>query len=322
MSSAKLSKAVSGTLSRFVRWLGLAFTANLGLKGLSLLFALGLVAYQRSQQDVQQVTVPVSIVLRLPSETARRELKTSMPANVYIAVRGESRAIDAMKNGVPPVELDLRDGKVDKVDFRADMFAIPNNVEITNLPETIQLEWEDVIAREVPIQATIAGKVAEGYETTDVSVEPKSIVITGPRTDVSTVQFARLMAFDISGQTDGEYRQQIGLEPAPTRVKYATTDPVSVTVRIRRRLVHENFPNLSVEIVGISGARAKPSLVDVTVHGPPEVVAGLRKALLVPQVDLRAVTAGKPHGSALVPVKVELAKAEAEVQPPSVVVTW
>jgi hypothetical protein len=105
-------------------------------------------------------------------------------------------------------------------------------------------------------------------------------------------------------------------------VKYATTDPVSVTVRIRRRLVHENFPNLSVEIVGISGARAKPSLVDVTVHGPPEVVAGLRKALLVPQVDLRAVTAGKPHGSALVPVKVELAKAEAEVQPPSVVVTW
>jgi hypothetical protein len=164
--------------------------------------------------------------------------------------------------------------------------------------------------------------VADGYEIADVTVEPKSIVISGPRTDVATVQFARLMAFDISGKTDGELRQQIGFEPAPTRVKYTSTNPAALTVRVRRRLVHESFQNLPVEIVGVPNARAKPSLVDVTVHGPPEVVAGLRKALLVPQVDLHAIIAGKPHGSALLPVKVELSKAEAEAQPPSVVVTW
>ena len=56
---------VADVLSFFGTWLRLALTENLGLKALSLAFALGLFFYQKGQQDQQQRTVPVGVVMRL-----------------------------------------------------------------------------------------------------------------------------------------------------------------------------------------------------------------------------------------------------------------
>jgi len=301
-----------------------ALTTNLGLKGLSLLFALSLVLYHRAQQDEQQRTIPVGVVLRLPEENARRELMTPIPAAVHITVRGAARTIDSMlQGGMPPVELDLRDGNIQRVSFESGMFTLPHGVELKVIdPAALDLEWEDVITREIPIQSPITGNVAEGYEKGEVVVDPKTVGVKGPRSLIEVMQFARLAAFDVSGKTDGLYRHPIALDPPPARVQFIGGGSATVTVEIRRRTVHEKFPNLRVEVVGGTRVLVKPSSVDVTVRGPPEVIAGLRTALVVPRVDISAATAGKPHGSAVVPLTVDLAKAEAEIQPPSVLVTW
>ena len=59
-------------------WFREAFTANLGLKLLAMTFALGLFAYQRGQEDQQQRTIPVGVVMRLPPDSAKRELKLAL----------------------------------------------------------------------------------------------------------------------------------------------------------------------------------------------------------------------------------------------------
>ena len=52
-----------------VTWLREAFTDNVGLKALSLTFALGLFTYLHGQQDQQQRAVAVNVVLRLPPDS-------------------------------------------------------------------------------------------------------------------------------------------------------------------------------------------------------------------------------------------------------------
>jgi hypothetical protein len=82
---------------------------------------------------------------------------------------------------------------------------------------------------------------------------------------------------------------------------------------------------LSVEVIGPPGARATPRHVDVTVLGPPEVVSGLRSEQVVPRVDLSSAgidVKQERHGSTTLKVRVELANAEAQAQPPTVAVNW
>ncbi|HTM44246.1 MAG TPA: YbbR-like domain-containing protein [Polyangiaceae bacterium] len=313
----------SFSLEGLLAWGRAAFTQNLGLKGLSLVFALGLVAYHRVQQDEQQRTIPVGVVLRLPDDSAKRALMTTVPANVHVTVRGAEHELDAMlQAGVPPVELDLRSGYVARVNLEPGMFTLPHGVELKVIdPVALDLEWEDVITREIPIQSPITGNIADGYEKGEVLVEPKTIGVQGPRSLVEVMQFARLAAFDVSGKTNGLYRHPIALDPPPAGVRYVGESNATVAVEIRRRTMHEKFQNLQVEILG-GRAMVKPSTVDVTVRAPQEVIAGLRSALVVPRVDIAAAVQGSAHGSAVLPVVVDLANADAEIQPPTVLVSW
>jgi hypothetical protein len=139
-----------------------AFTENIGLKFLSLIFSLGLFAFLHAQEERQQRTVPVSVILRLPPESAERELMTPIPASVYVTLRGSTRSIDGlMQTGIAPVEVDLHEGTQNVLLFEPKMFSIPHGLEITIIdPPSIPLEWQNVITRRVSVQASITGKPA------------------------------------------------------------------------------------------------------------------------------------------------------------------
>jgi hypothetical protein len=71
--------------------------------------------------------------------------------------------------------------------------------------------------------------------------------------------------------------------------------------------------------------KTEPAGVDVTVTGTPEVINGLRDEMVVPRVDIGAAPQelrDQHHGSTVLPVHVDLARVEIEIQPPSVTVIW
>jgi hypothetical protein len=121
--------------------------------------------------------------------------------------------------------------------------------------------------------------------------------------------------------SEGDYRRLLALDPPPERTNYVGTSSAAVSVQIRRRVVSQVFSEVPVEVVGLPGARAIPAAVVVTVVGPPDVVRGVTRELLVAQATVLEVDP-KRHGSAMVDVKVELSRANAEIQPPRVKVTW
>ena len=308
-------------------WLRAALTQNLGLKALSLAFALGLFVYQKGQQDQQQRTVPVGVVMRLPTENAKRELMTPIPASIHVTLKGSTRAIDQLlQAGVAPVEIDLRDGQRGSVVFETRMFTLPPDIEITIIdPPSIDLEWQDVVTRQIPLQASITGKPADGYILKgEPEVDPKEMTVRGPVGLVEVIQYVRLAAFDVSGLTEGTYRRPIAIDAPPNRVSYIGPRSATVTATIARRVSEARFPKRSIEVVGVPNAVVTPRQVDVSVIGPPEVVRALRAEQVVPRIALTKIEGIdlKTHGSISVKVVVEVAEAEAEVQPPTVTVKW
>jgi len=184
-----------------------------------------------------------------------------------------------------------------------------------------------VIARQIPIQASVAGQPAEGYVVKgEPEVEPKQITARGPASLVEVLQFARVAAFDVSGLSEGVHRRRLALDPAPTRVRYLGPPAATVSVAVARRVTEASFPARPVEVVGPSIIGVSPRAVDVTVTGPPEVVQALRAEQVVPRANLMKAPGidlkDLRHGSAELTVTVELAGAEARVQPPSVTVKW
>jgi YbbR domain-containing protein len=315
-------------IANLLGWIRDAFTKNVGLKALSLAFAVGLFVYLHGQEDTQDRTIPVGLVMRMPQEGANRELMTQIRPSVHVTVRGSARGMDNLvQAGVPPVELDLRDGRTKTVMFERSMFSLPPGIEIRIIdPPSIDLEWQDVVTREIPVQASITGKPAEGFVVKgEPEVDPRQVTARGPISLVEVVQFARLAAFDVSGLTEGTYRRRLAIDPPPNRITYLVARSADAIVTIARRVTEAKFNGLPVEVVGIPRATTNPRTVNVTVVGPPEVVHALRAEQIVPRADLSALqldAEARRHGSTTVKLTVDVAHAEAEIQPPSVTVRW
>lgn len=314
---------------RILLFLKEAFTENVGLKAISLAFAIGLFAFLYGEQDEQLRTIPVSIVMRPPAENSNRELMSQIPASVHVTLRGPARAIDRLiQTGVPPIELDLRSGQKEQIVFDQSMFQIPAATTVTVIdPPSIDLEWEDVISRPIPVQASITGQPAQGYTVKGVpEVDPPEITLRGPRSVVEVIQFARLAPFDVSGLSEGVHRRRVAIDSPPSRTRFLSAASATVAVTVVRRLMEARFENRPVEVVGVPGAVSTPRTVDVVVFGTPEVVRALRADQVVPRADLTSVSGldlkTARRGSTAVKVSVELTHAEAEIQPPSVNVKW
>jgi len=304
-----------------------AFTQNLGLKLLSLIFAFGLFAFLHAQEERQQRTVPVNLILRLPPESAERELMTPIPASIYVTLRGSTRAIDGlMQTGIAPVEVDLHTGIRDTLVFDPKAFSVPHGLEITIIdPPSIPLEWQNVITRKVTVQASVTGKPAEGYVVKgEPTVDPNQVTVRGPEELVEVMQFVRLASFDVTGLTDGTYRRRIALDTPPSRVHILGAHAATMAITIARRVSESRFANRPVEVIGIVGAYTVPRTVDVSVIGPPEVVHALRSDQVIARVDVSQIQSAKSekHGSIAMKVTVDLAQAEVETQPPTVTVRW
>jgi hypothetical protein len=316
-----------GFLSGLLAFLRDSFTENIGLKALAMCFALGLFAFVHGQEEEQQRTVPVALVMRLPQGSAQRELMTPIPASIHVTLQGSARAIDALiQDGIPPVEIDLRDGRRESVVFDESMFTLPPETKVTIIdPSSIELDWEDVATRQIPIQAAITGQPADGYVVKgEPEVEPKTITASGPISAIEVMQFARLQAFDVSGLSEGVHRRRLGIDAPPVRVRYLGPQAANVSVTVARRVSEVRFENRPVEVVGMPGGIATPRTVDVVVAGPPEIVRALRPEQIVPIADLTKVEGLDltKHGSSSVKVTLSLSHAEAELQPPTVSVKW
>ena len=292
---------------------------NLNLKLLSLAFALGLYAWVHGAQEAQR-SLDLSVDTILPSDTSSRVLKTVMPPTIRVTVRGPKSVLDELTAEKLTVQIDLHEGNETRATFDPSTIPVPPGLKVEQIePPSIDLAWEDVVQRDIPVEVGVVGTPAPGYVVKGAPVaDPANVRARGPKSEVIVIQRVRVDAFDVTGLTEGKYPRQLAIDRPRGRATY-DAQSVQATVEIGREVVERPFARVPVEVIGHAGVRVHPAEVDVRLTCPPEIVRALRPEQIVPRVQLAATT---DHGSDALPVQLAIDRCEVHVTPPSVVVRW
>lgn len=300
-----------------------AFIENLGLKVVSIAVALGLYSFIHGAENFQR-TLAVSVVSVMPPDSANRQLMTQLPTEVAVTLRGTRSQLDDLRAGdLGTLQIDLRNGSVTHLDLDTSMFHVPAGLIVEQIyPPTIDLRWDDVITRPIPVQVSRTGEVAPGFQVKGlIATDPASVTARGPQSIVEVIQYARTAPFDVTGLTEGTFQRSLALDRPPKLVTYEV-DTVVATIEVTRELVSRTFDR-KVEVVGLPRARTTPPAVTVRITGTPEDVNAMTPEAIVPRVEPKAanVDATQP-GSAYLDVLVDVVRVQAEVNPPKVLVKW
>jgi YbbR domain-containing protein len=314
--------SVKGGLREQIR---AAFVENLGLKILSLACAMVLYAFTHGSELAQRA-FSVSVLSILPPNAAKRQLVSQLPAEVRVTLRGPRTQLDELhSDDVGPLQLDLRSGKDGKIDIDEKMFRIPAGLTLDQIsPASIEVKWDDLITKTLPVQVPRTGEPAPGSVIKGVvGADPAQVQVRGPQSVVEGIKSARTVPFDVTGLTQGVHTLKLPLEKPPSLTSY-DVDQVSASVDIARQLVTRTFSRLKVEVIGIPRAGTRPATVNVAVTGTAEDVNAISPDAIVPRVEPKAAGDDiiKP-GNDNLPVLVDVPKGvTAQVDPPKVVVTW
>jgi YbbR domain-containing protein len=302
-----------------------ALLENLGLKLISLMFALGVYAFIHGAENFHR-TIAVSVVSVMPPESANRQLMTQLPTEITVTVRGSRTQLDDLRaDDLGTLQLDLRSARETRIDIDPSMFHVPVGLTVEQIyPSAIEVRWDDVNSRQIAVQIARTGELAAGLIVKgSIAVEPPVINARGPRSVVDVLQFARAAPFDVTGLGEGVHRRTLALDRPPNLVTY-DADSVVATVEVTRELARLPLPNLKVEVVGVARATTKPPTVNVVITGPAEDVNAIEAEAIVPRVEPKAGGAdtSKP-GSAYLDVLVDAPpRVKVEVQPVRVFAKW
>jgi len=301
-----------------------ALLDNLGLKILSIAFALGFYAFIHGAENAQR-TFSVSVVSVMPKEELNRQIMTQLPTEVAVTLSGTRTQLDDLRaDDLGTLQLDLRSGSVTHIELDSSMFHVPAGLTVEQIyPPHIDLRWDEVIVRSIPVQVSRTGEVAPGFEVIRaISVEPPAVKSRGPQSIVEVMQFARTEAFDVTGLTEGVYQRTLALDRPPKLVSYEV-DSVVATLEVSRELATRTFSDRRVEVVGLPRAKTTPFTVNVRISGTADEVNALAPEAIVPRVEMKGadVDTNQP-GSVFLDVLVDVGRLKADVSPPKVLVKW
>ncbi len=294
---------------------------NVGLKIVSMLCALSIYAFIHGAETVQR-TFSVGVVSVMPPDAANRQLRTPLPTEVGVTVRGPRTELDRMTAGdLGSLKLDLRTGHETKIDLDPEALSIPAGVKVEQMfPASINVRWDDVVNSKIKVQVTRTGELEPGFVVQGTLVDPEAVLVRGPRSVVDVMQSVRTVPFDITGLGEGTHKRVLALDIPPDGIVF-DAEEVTAAVEVAREERTASFAAIAVEVIGMPKAKVQPPVVNIRVKGPAELVRSLERVSVVPRVEIAEADRSKP-GSRLEKVIVDLPGLDATIEPDSVLVKW
>lgn len=277
---------------------------NIGLKVTAL--ALGiLVWFTVSGPQVERDVARVPVVYRNVPATLQI---TDQTEAVSVHVRGVDSLVSQLQPGDDlRVEVDL-DGQAAGtlvLPLRIDQVVAPMGVEVWQVdPGTVTLTLEQSAVVDLPIRATIEGEPQQGFVIGDVSVDPASVAVIGPKRRLEAMSSAVTERVLVEGASS-TVTQMVSVGVLDAELRLREPRLVRVTVRVEPagertiaavRIVPRNLR---------TGLRfdANPATVSVTVRGSAAALARLDASSIDAYVDVTSLLPGRRS----LPVRVDLA---------------
>jgi YbbR domain-containing protein len=249
--------------------------ANWPLKLLAVTLAFAIwVAVTGENLILQDFQVPLEI--QLPDNLV---LASPVPTTVGVRLRGLEGLIRRIDPVPMVVRVDLDEaapGERDLLLSREGLLGTPRGVEVVFInPDRLRVTVDRQMRRELEIQPTFLGRPAKGYVHYGTLVNPTSLPVEGPATQVQNLEVLGTNPIDLEGHS-ATFVARVGVVPEGLLVRVLDPRPLDVRVIVDARAVERRLADVPVRVTGpYPEAATNPAALDVTLSGPPDLVERL-----------------------------------------------
>lgn len=255
--------------SRVAAWLRGAFLDNAAIKFVSLVLALTIFILVNTGQDVV-IGAYVGVSYTMPKD---RVLTSERVDQVRITIKGSWRRTKRFdERELDRIHVDLT-GRGDGVfQFQEDMIRLPHGLELLSItPQTMQLHFEPLTSRSVPVDARWVGQPSPGYHVVAIKPLQPTVTVRGAESAVSRVRRVSSIEVAVDGHSDDfTERASLVVPPGVELVDRA----VMVEVQIAPDQAVRELTGVPVAVRPVFGTgdltdrfTIEPATVTVTLHG-------------------------------------------------------
>ncbi len=122
--------------------------------------------------------------------------------------------------------------------------------EIKVKPEYIKIKVENKSIKYIPLDASIVGETAHGYEITDVQINPSFVEVSGPQSIVENTQKLYLDKIDVTGLAQNK-DYSVSYKAINKLLEVKETGPFNVAVVVEPQEMERTIDNITVSVVGL-----------------------------------------------------------------------
>ena len=171
---------------------------NLGLKISAVLISVFLWFFVASRGQ-SEISFEAPLEFRnIPAELG---IVSTSANTVILTVRGQERVVKNLNAPEVRVIIDMSKAKQGEgmYHINKDDVKLPYAVAVTNVaPASVKVKLEEMLTKTVPVQVRLTG-VPEKGAVASVVVEPKSVSVTGLKSEIRKLRALRTEEFDVSG---------------------------------------------------------------------------------------------------------------------------
>jgi len=259
---------------------------------------------------VQDFTVPLE--LQLP-ET--KMVASSLPTTVTVRLRGQEGVMRRFDPVPMALRVDLRgaqEGEQDVQLLSRDLVGVPREVEVDFIdPDRLNLKLDERLRVELPVEPTFLGQPPEGFTFYGARVRPDTVVVEGPKSQLSTVEVLRTNPIRLDNRTE-PFSLRVTAVPEDSYVRMLDPGPIEVAVDVDASPVERAFDEVPVVVRGGTGDdHAEPSTVRVVLSGPPRLIDALAPEQVAVIADVTRLEPGTVQD---VPLEIDLSGISSEEQ--------
>lgn len=214
-------------------WFRRVFLENFILKLVSLLLAIGLWLAVASAP-------PAAIEMRVPIEfrnlPENLEIDSASFTEAQVRLRGPERVLHSIGPADVRAEVDLSSVQPGErtFDLTSRQIHVPYDVEVEQIiPGQFHLSFDVRETRTVEVHPRVTGNFAKGLQVAQVSADPPTITVVGPRRRVDALEAATTDPVDASGTiTRASFTTQVFVGDPLVQVVHPS--PIRVTVIMGR----------------------------------------------------------------------------------------
>ncbi len=185
-------------------------------------------------QHIGRVPSSVSVVIRAGSDDMSSISQSDMTATVYLDDITQSGTYDL------PVNVEISD-KMLSLD--------PLEINLKN--KTVKIKVDKRISKYVPLEASITGQVARGYQISKVEINPSVVLISGPESVLNAVDFISTTKINVSNAEKTFSTETFYVEN--TKI-YEVEDkgPFKATVIVEALLSEKEFTDIPLQVLNLN----------------------------------------------------------------------